>query len=220
MAHNENLNKKVIDEVYLRDYKEFVKIDNKYYGGSQYWLYKGKYISKFRSNRSCGAVVASNVFHHMAKDNKKIKLVGDPSNLSKKEFLEYTMLVYKFIKPRFYGIPTVNLMKKRLERFTESIKLEIKFHQLINPSNKLKTINFIKKAMKKNIPIMMLTLNTKTENLKYHWVTITGYYKIASGENFIVTSNWGKKEVFSLDKWLNNKSLYKGLLYFELNNKK
>ena len=140
-------------------------------------------------------------------------------NISKDNFLAYSMEIYKFIKPKFYGIPTVSVMKKGLKRFAKSINLEFKSYELINPSNAFQTVQFIKRAMTKNKPVMMITWNTNTKNLKNHWVTITGYYKDLSGENFVVTSNWGRKEVFSIDKWLEDRSVYKGLLYFNISSK-
>lgn len=212
----ENLHEPRTDEVYLRNYKKFVKIDHVNYGGSQRWLFSEKYTSKFRADRSCGVVAASNIFQYMSKNNKKADNNQENHNISIENFLEYSMEIYKYIKPRIYGIPTVNVMKRGLKRYANSINHEIKTSELINSSNIWETIDFIKGAMEKDIPIMMITWNTKIKNLVYHWVTITGYYKTISGENFIITSNWGKKEVFSLDRWLESKSFYKGLLYFQI----
>lgn len=65
---------------------------------------------------------------------------------------------------------------------------------------------------------MMVTWNSRIANLAYHWVTITGYYVTNQGKHYIVTSNWGKEEEFSLDEWYEEKSLYKGLLYFLTSN--
>lgn len=216
MATIENFDLPIIDEVYLRDYKKFIKIDNTYYGGNQSWLFRENYISKFKADRSCGVIAASNVFHYMSRDNYNIKTDQEDGNVSKDNFLFYSMGIYKFIRPRIYGIPTVYIMDKGLKKFAKSVNLEMKSYKLINPSNKLETIQFIKKAMVSNRPVMMITWNTKVENLKNHWVTITGYYKNVLGENFVVTSNWASKEVFSLNKWLDNKSFYKALLYFDI----
>lgn len=206
----------IIDKAYLKNHKDFVEIDNTYYGGDQAWLFNEGYISKFQANRSCGVVAASNVFHYMSKYNSKIKLNQDYGNISKESFLENTMLIYKFIRPRLYGIPTVGVMKRGLKKFGKSINGEIKTYELINPSNTIETINFISKGIANNNPIMMITWNTKIKNLNNHWVTITGYYKTISGEHFVVTSNWGRKESFSIDKWLEHKSFYKGLFYINL----
>ena len=76
-------------------------------------------------------------------------------------------------------------------------------------------INFIKNALINDYPLMMLTWNTKINHLKNHWVTITGYYKDENGNNYIKTSNWGRQETFNLDRWLDGKSIYKGLILFK-----
>ena len=216
MSTTNNLNASIIDESYLKNYKEFVKIDNTYYGGHQKWFFSEKYTSKFLSKRFCGVVAVSNVFHYMSRYNKEIKMNQDNINISKDNFLQYSMLIYKFVSPRLYGIPTVSMMKKGLKKFAKSININIETFELINPSNIFETVEFIKKAMDNNSPIMMVTLNSKIENLEYHWVTITGCYKTTSEENFIITSNWGKKEIFNLDNWLEDRSIYKGLLYFSI----
>lgn len=209
MANINNSNISISDEVYLENYNEFVKIDNVYYGGNQTWLSLENHISIFQSDRSCGVIAATNTFLYMIRDNKSI-------NISKKSFLEQALDIYKYITPRFYGIPTISTMARGLKGYYRSINLEIKTSQLINPSKTLETIQFIKKALANNSPILMITWNTKIPNLKNHWVTITGYYRTTLGEHFVVTSNWGRKEVFSLDNWIKDKSLYKGMLYYSV----
>ncbi|HHX60120.1 MAG TPA: hypothetical protein GX707_05200 [Epulopiscium sp.] len=58
-------NRILFDEVYLKNYKDFIKVNNKYYGGDQRWLWEENKISKFRSDRSCGVIAACNTLSYI-----------------------------------------------------------------------------------------------------------------------------------------------------------
>lgn len=213
----ENIKNNILEAIYLKDYKNFVKVDNIHYGGYQAWLSSEGFVSKFWSDRSCGVIAACNTLFYMARNNPHNKN-SNPSIITKENFLDMALYLYNFIKPQIYGIPTVCLMIKGLKKYANSMNFDITPFLLVNPTSKSGTVEYIKHGLKRNFPIMMVTWNTKVKNLAYHWVTITGYYCTKSGEHYIITSNWGKEEVFSLDQWFDNKSLYKGLMYFLTSN--
>lgn len=210
-------NKNILEKVYLKGYNDFVKIDNIHYGGYQGWLSKEGHISKFWSNRACGLISATNIFYYMGAYHKG-SISPKKINISKENFIDFALYLYKFIKPRIYGIPTIPIMIKGMNNYAKTMGIELTPFLLINPLTKSETIEYIKDGLRKNYPIMMLTWNTNQRNLKYHWVTITGYYKDIEEKNYILTSNWAKKENFSLDEWFDDKSLYKGLVYFTVSN--
>jgi len=198
----------VKEKVYLQDYKNFVNIDNTYYGGDQTWLFNEKHISEFWANRSCGLVAVSNTLCYMSRQQYPA--------LTRQSFTNATIKLYPFLKPKVYGIPTVPRIVKALKKYAASINCVLTSVPLIKPTNITTVVTYLKNALKQDYPILMLTLNTKTKGLKYHWVTITGYYKTKLGENFIITSNYGKQETYSLDQWVEERSFYKGLLWFKL----
>lgn len=214
MESNKN---NILFEINLKDHQDFVKVDNIHYGGYQKWLSNEGYVSRFWSNKSCGVIAAANTLFYMARNNPHNKNLN-PSIITKENYLDLALYLYKFIKPNIYGLPTIPIMIKGLNNYAESMNFEITPFLLVNPTTLMGTVEYIKHGLKRNFPIMMVTWNSKIENLAYHWVTITGYYHTRSGEHFIVTSNWGKKEIFSLDEWFQAKSLYKGLLYFLTSN--
>jgi len=195
-------------EVYLKDYQNFVKIDKTFYGGDQTWLFRKNHIPKFWANRACGLVAVSNALCYLFRDQY-------PS-ITKESYTALAMELYPFLKPKVYGIPTVGIIIKALNKYALSINHKLIPNPLINPNNITSVITYIKNALQEDYPVMMVTLNTKNKDLRYHWVTITGYYKSRSGENFIVTSNWGNKSVYNLDQWVEERSFYKGLLWFKL----
>lgn len=214
MEDNKN---NILEAVYLKNHIDFVKVDDIHYGGYQAWISDEGFVSKFWSDRSCGVIAACNTLFYMARNNPHNKN-SNPAIITKENFLDLALYLYKFIKPRIYGIPTVATMIKGLNRYAGSMNFDITPFLLVNPKTLIGTVEYIKHGLKRNFPIMMVTWNSKIKNLSYHWVTITGYYCTRSGEHFIITSNWGKEEVFSLDEWFADRSLYKGLLYFLTSN--
>lgn len=194
----------IIEEKYLKNYREFVNIDNDNYGGKQKWLYEEGKLTKYQADRSCGLIAAVNTMIYMYGKNKLME---------KEDYINHVLSLHKYLKPRIYGLPTVSVMVKGLNKYAENINLNLAHFILENPSSKLRTIEYIKEGLEKNSPIMMLTWNSNIKNLRFHWVTITGYFLTELGESYIVTSNWGRKEIFSLDKWFDEKVFYKALLY-------
>lgn len=205
----------IVEERYLRDHKDFIKVDNIHYGGYQDWLFSEGYISKYWSNRSCGVIAASNTLLYMSRFANRIE-GSKEYTITKEGFVDFALYLYKFIRPRFYGIPTVAVMINGIKKYAKKMNFEIVPFILENPNTKLEVIRYIKRGLSRNYPIMMVTWNTSIKDLKNHWVTITGYYSTKSGDHYILTSNWGKEEVFSLDQWLDEKSFYKGLVYFRI----
>lgn len=203
---------RAVERINLKDHKEFINIEGNY-GGYQDWLFTEKLQGKFWANRACGVVAAGNIAYYLTKHhNKKLYNYKD---LSIREFTLFLNQISKFIKPRIYGIPSISYMSENFKRFARSKDVILKANTIDMKLPNYIIISFIKKALRENYPIMMLTWNTKIKTLKYHWVTITGYFKDTYGNNFIITSNWGKRKIFKLDDWLNEMSIYKGLVYFK-----
>lgn len=201
-------------EIYLSDYENFINIDNRYYGGNQKWLHMENYRKKFWSDRSCGVVAAANSLIYMSSHKSYFIGLYKYKDLSKGNFTKFANDLYKHIKPAIYGVHTLNKLSRGVESFAETQGFTIRSKKLSKPGNINSTIMFLNEGLKKDYPVLMLTWNSKIKNLNYHWVTITGYYKTVEGKYFIITSNWGKKQVFPLDDWLKDRSCYKGLLYF------
>ena len=204
----------ILEEVSLTNEPNFVNINNIYYGGFQKWLYTEKVKSKFWSNRSCGITGAANTIVHMSMYKPRLSLLYPYSSLSKENFIRLMNEVYHYIKPTVIGIPTIRKMERGLKAFAKSKEIILESRSLKVSRDTEASIKFIKQGLKMNSPILMVTWNSKTPNLKYHWVTITGYMKTKDGKSYITASNWGEKEVFSLDDLIKDNSLYRGLIYF------
>ena len=209
--------KDLVEEVYLKEWMNFVMIENKYYGGNQSWLSSQKLTTKFWADRACGVVAAANVAHYIAK-RLDIKGLYPYETNSIIDFSRHIKDVYSFINPAFFGIPTIKEMANGFMSFAKSrdVRLEPVFLNLDWTLPNI--INYINKGLDSNTPVMLLTWNTNIKNLKNHWVTITGYVKTKDNKNYVITSNWGRMEVFDLDQWFKGFSVYKGIIYFKITN--
>jgi hypothetical protein len=204
----------IAEEVFLTNEANFVNINNIYYGGFQKWLYTEKVKSKFWANRSCGITAASNIIVHMSMYKPRLRSLYPYSSLSKENFIRIMKELFYYIKPTVMGIPTTGKMERGLKSFAKSKETILESRSLTMSKDIDATIRFIKQGLKMNSPVLMVTWNSKIANLRYHWVTITGYMKDIDGQNYIITSNWGEKELFSLDNLIKDNSLYRGLVYF------
>lgn len=204
----------IVEEVSLTNEESFVNINNIYYGGFQKWLYTEKVKSKFWADRSCGITAASNIIIHMSMYKPRLRSLYPYSSLSKENFIRLMKEIFYYIKPTIIGVPTTRKMEKGLKSFAKSKEIILESRSLIMSKDIDTTIKFIKQGLKMNSPVLMVTWNSKISNLKYHWVTITGYIKDIDEQNYIITSNWGEKELFSLDNLIKDNSLYRGLVYF------
>lgn len=204
----------IVEEVSLTNEENFVNINNIYYGGFQKWLYTEKVKSKFWADRSCGITAASNIIVHMSMYKPRLRSLYPYSSLSKENFIRLMKENFYYIKPTIIGVPTTGKMERGLKSFAKSKEIILESRSLIMSKDIDTTIKFIKQGLKMNSPVLMVTWNSKISNLKYHWVTITGYMKDIDEQNYIITSNWGEKELFSLDNLIKDNSLYRGLVYF------
>lgn len=201
-----------MEKINLKNHENFVDIEGSY-GAYQGWLFTEKFKKKFWSDRSCGVAAAGNVAYYLDKNHHKN--LYDYESVNRRNFSLFLNKIYSYIRPRPYGIASIYSMKRGFLRFARSKNVDLRAETIKANSSKKMIIEFIKRGLKDDYPIMMLTWNTRERHLRYHWVTITGYYRDRQGRNFIVTSNWARREVFSLDKWIDEKSFYKGLIYFK-----
>lgn len=208
---------RLLDEVYLKEYKDFVRINDLYYGGSQMWLYLEKLRSKFWANRSCGVVAAGNTLVHMAMYKMGFEKLYEYPSISKREYINFVNEIYDYLKPTVFGVYNLHKMDKGIKKFAKKKSIILESRSIVGYKDIVDVVNFIKSGLESNCPVMMLTWNNKNKELKYHWTTITGYIKDSKG-SYIIISNWGEEKRVSLDEWVNKRSLYKGLIYFTLLN--
>lgn len=205
----------IVEEIYIKDYRNFSVVEEKYYGGYQGWLTNFMLTSKFWADRACGVVAAANISAYKSRE-LNIPSIYPYKTRNKVDFTSHIYDVFKFINPAFYGVPTIGNMVKGFVKFGQSrgVKLEPVYFR--NKWNLENIITYIKNGLQENNPVMLVTWNTNVKDLKNHWITITGFVRTKDGKSYIVTSNWGRIATYSLDDWFKNYSLYKGLIYFKV----
>lgn len=191
--------------------QEFFQIDG-WYGGKQEWLFESGYTSKKKSDKSCGVAAAANLLLYLSREKPELEMLYKGNN--KEDYIELMIKLYTFLKPRFYGIPTLRKMKRGILNFIETKGVKLRPSSKIWIFKQKDETSFIKNAILKGHPVLLLTWNSPDPQFKNHWVTVTGWEE-KDGEDFMVVSNWGYRKSYSYNKWINEGSIFKGALYFQ-----
>lgn len=202
---------------------EFVPVGRSY-GGYQGWLHTElpaeQAVAKFYADRACGVTAATNAFVYLKSHPLDRERYGGKLCDGRKQFSEEMKAIYHYIRPQIWGIPLLRSLATGFCRFARSqgMTLTPRYYKLGWRKRKItEIVEFIAEALHKNTPVLLLTWNVTDSELKdfrNHWMTITAIYE-QGGEYYIVTSNWGMQKIYSLSRWVNMHSLYRGLLYFE-----
>ena len=195
----------------LKKSEEFVKVvdgKNTYYGGHQNWLkYKG--ISKFFRDRSCVVTAFTNLYFYLYKND-------EPLSLQSYNNLQHYF--YRRIRPKLNGVATVRSLNKRIWLIKDVFNLKLKAHILEEyPFRKYdlnRKIEFIKKALADDLPVIMINwLSKDVEITNHHGVVITELNEVA-GKHEIVVSSWGRAYRFFLEDFDKQFRTYTGFIYF------
>lgn len=191
-----------------------------YYGGHQRWLLD-EGVSKFYSDRSCGVTAITNMLIYMAQNRPdKARLISKNHNLVNEQCIkksDYSALqksVYNRILPAIWGVPTVNTLTSRVQKFALERGVSLKVVKYTKVWTEANVKAFIATGLNKNCPVLLLTWNSVIPDLKLHWVTVTHLYETETGTK-MVTSNWGNMQTYDFTAWVNGSSFYRGVVYFE-----
>lgn len=133
--------------------------------------------------------------------------------ITKTEYIKFADMLSTFLKPKIYGVPFLFPMNNGIRKYAKKNGMSL-VAQNYNFTWKIRNIvTYIIGAIANGYPVLMLTLNHKNPDVKFHWVTITSIYYDDCWK--IECSNWGVKRVYDLEKWFKQKSLYKGLIYYQ-----
>lgn len=192
----------------LKNFKS-LRIKNSY-GGQQKWLYEYGYLKKYQANHSCAVSVATNYVYYL-KDQHALNFPDYQQ--TELGFTHQMNELYYIMKPRIWGIATLGKFKKRFISYAESLNIEL-IPFMIKTGRKEIYLNFIQEELKKDYPVLMLTLFSRDKSVSYHWVTITGLISRHKKTELII-SNWGRKERLDFDAWY-EQAFGKRLISFNL----
>jgi hypothetical protein len=200
--------------VALKNSEDFIKImDGKipYYGGDQKWFNDNVY-----RRVGCSSVAAANITAYTAINKGKESLYCY-EDMCKVNFTKHMKDVGKFLCPdeRIGMISTLNFMERVVD-FAESRFVKIKPNWITTEFDFERIKDFIKEALKDNLPIALLMLkNRKLEEFSWHWMTVTKLFE-NEDKNYLHLSTWGEKRVIALEDFYKY-SYYGTLTYFSVN---
>lgn len=185
-----------------------------YYGGYQDWL-TDEGITQFYADRSCGVTAASNMMYYLATHVPgKAALYNQTGSLTKAKFNAFQRSVFNYLNPSIIGVPTLNSLINGVEEYAESRNVSLSPVRS-SASWSLVTIrDYISAGLNSECPVLVLNWYSAIPDLNLHWVTVTSLY----GDNitiYMVTSNWGEREVYDFPTWVNSGGINQGLIYFE-----
>lgn len=184
-----------------------------YYGGYQGWLVD-EGISEFWANRSCGVTAAANMMQYMSTHVSDKSSLYRTRGLMKNQFSSYQSVVYRYLSPAIWGIPTIDVMIDGVKEFALDQNVSLNPVLCSDSWTETNVRDYIAEGLNQESPVLLLTWNSPIPDLNAHWVTVTRIYRDNSGTK-IVTSNWAGKQTYDFSTWVNGSSIYKGVIYFE-----
>lgn len=200
-------NEKYGDIIKLEDFENM--LSDEYYGGAQEWYRQDREARGWNKERAekasgsgCGFVSIANCFAYYNYKNK-----GEI--FTKENFLRIMTDIYDFKGRVFlkFGLFESGL-KKAARNFSKHTGYKVKFNKALFFEDK---IEFIKKNLRENNPVILLFSWGKGLPFTEHWVTVTELYVIRDIKNnrvldhIAAVSSWGKKYYFRFsetEKWL------------------
>ncbi len=166
-----------------------------YHGFNQEW-----YSSKVKRIAGCGPTVASSL---------TLYLFSSSLNQNKEELKSLQETMWKYVKPTWTGISSIDKFQKMYKKYTELHHYDVVFKLFyVETSNQKRNvqefISFIKNELDNNHPIAFLNKDHGNQiNLdSWHWTIIVGYEDIDKDLIVDLFDN-GQQLSLNLTQWFN-----------------
>jgi hypothetical protein len=180
-----------------------------HYGCHQKWL-ADEGVSAWRANRSCGVAAAANALAYMSSHVPGMERLYPGQGLALEQFRKFEKSLFEALQPLPTGVASIGHFRLGVERYARSMGVKLRAKALRNPKNAAQAELFLAGALQNERPVCLLTWNAGQKDLRWHWICITRL----EGES-MVSSNWSSMRSYSLPAWVGERSLSKGLVYFE-----
>lgn len=142
-------------------------------GGNQdwctdFWMHLG----------GCAALAACDLSICLSKN---LRLTGccpyDPENMTKKQYVDFSMVMKPYIHPRMGGVAELSLFTDGYGKYLNDRGYDVTFDLCPGEKSSKEAEIFLKNALKKNLPVPFLLLRHRDKSLKdlnWHWFMITG----------------------------------------------
>lgn len=175
-------------------------------GGNQdwctdFWMYLG----------GCAALAACDISICLAKNNNlKDCCPFDTENMTRKEYVDFSMVMKPYIHPRVGGVAKISIFTEGFGKYLKDRGYDVTFDMCSGEESYEKACDFLKKSLNRNLPISFLLLRHRDKSLKelnWHWFMITGY-SIENGNITVRYHTYGQEQEVDF-KLLWNTGMYR-----------
>lgn len=145
------------------------------YGGSQNW-----FTDVMMHMGGCGALAACDTCIYLECFRGKEGIYPyDKAHLTKKDYVDFGMLMKPYLKPRWSGIDTLEIYIDGFSAYLSDCKRQaVSMEPFYGTENVEKAIQVLQEQIDNGWLVPCLTLNIKNRSLKdyeWHWFLLTGY---------------------------------------------
>ena len=126
----------------------------------------------------------------------------DPETLTKKEYVDFSMVMKPYIHPRMGGVAKVSLFTEGFGRYLNDRGFDVQFAVCPGESSFEEAEAFIRDALKKNLPVPFLLLRHRDKSFKdlnWHWFMITGY-DVRNERSFLKYHTYGEEQEIDFER--------------------
>lgn len=155
-----------------------------------------------------GTLEAADMLIYMSKYHKEYSCIRNDG-------ISYEEFVNELSSFKNFNNKTVLQMNRNIKKFSASKGKKLHLMKSYWKWNLNSVYEYIKSGIFSKSPVLMVTWNNNDKSVRNKWFCIIGVKKYSTGRIEIETSCTEGEYIFDLEKWLNNRSLYKGLIYYK-----
>lgn len=191
---------KIIESYELKNIDEIIDINKEVYGDCS--------NLKSLDNRS---IAVSNMFLYLAEEHEKYRCFFE-EGVDANGFRVF----HKEMKKNLgIGVVTVLQMNRKIKKYSNKKGKKLHFMKNYWKWNLESIYEYIKSGIFSNSPILMITWNFPEKDFRNNWIFIIGLKKYEDNTVSILVIDKGERKEYSLNDWIEGKSLYKGLMYYK-----
>lgn len=136
----------------------------------------------------------------------------DPDHMTKKDYDRYAMILKPYIRPRFNGVTRLSIFTRGFQSYLKDRGYEPEYELCPGETSYEEAADFVKRMIRKNLPIACLILSHKNRDLKdlnWHWFSLTGYEEGEEGF-YVYYHTYGEKVLVDFRDLWNTGSPIKG----------
>lgn len=190
----------IIESYELKNIEKLIELNKDIYNFK-------KDITKIEAKK----IAVSNMFLYLAMEHEEYSCFFEGEYIIE----NFKMFYQRVNKVIGKFVITVFQMNLRIKKYSN--KQGKKLHLMKNywKWNIDSVYEYIKSGIFSNNPVLITTWNFPNPAFRFKWMFIIGIKKYNNGKIEIETIENGVRQIYSLNEWIEEKSLYKGLMYYK-----